>query len=214
MYLRDLYPGRNILAVQETPSVFASTLQDTLKKTDGAVSIVGEVATDDVAERMIQTAQVASLYTIFSHHAVTSKDLVMAIRNSLVNAGGFSSTETAEKQVLDVLKVDVHMDYTPDGRRFIDRITEIIPLPQSVPYPDYDASEHDKSMGNLTREYYTRKTDRVNFVTKDILRYDLNTDTYQFCGWFSDVLHQYMFSRMDGETAAEFSFCAERAGAV
>jgi pilus assembly protein CpaF len=210
MYLRDLYPERNILAVQETPSVSASVLQDTLKKTDGAVSIVGEVATDHVAERMIQTAQVASLFTIFSHHAITAKDLVMAIRNSLVNAGGFSSTETAEKQVLDVLKIDVHMDSTPDGRRFIERITEIIPLPTSVPYPCYNADEHDKSMGELSREYYTRQTDRVAFVTRDILRYDRNTDTYEFCGWFSDDLHEYMLSRMDDETASEFKNYAER----
>lgn len=204
MYLRDLYPARNVLAVQETPHVSATELQDTLKKTDGAVSIVGEVATDPVAMRMIQMAQVAALFTLFSHHAISTRDLVMAIRNSLVSAGGFSSMETAEKQVLDVLKIDVHMDYTPDGIRYIDRITEIIPLPQSVPYPDYNASEHDKSMGEMTREYYTRTTDRLSFTTRDILRYNLETNTYEICGWFSEGLEKHMYNCMDADMKLKF----------
>ena len=54
MYLREIYPQRNILSVQETPTVTAAELQDALKKSDAALSIVGEVATDIIAARMIQ----------------------------------------------------------------------------------------------------------------------------------------------------------------
>ena len=41
------------------------------KKTDGSVNIIGEVATDPVASWMIQAAQVASKFTLFTHHAKT-----------------------------------------------------------------------------------------------------------------------------------------------
>lgn len=54
MYLREIYTDRNILSLQETNWCTAAELQDALKKSDAAISIVGEVATDVIAARMIQ----------------------------------------------------------------------------------------------------------------------------------------------------------------
>jgi pilus assembly protein CpaF len=178
LYLREIYPSRNILSVQETATVSSADLQDALKKSDAAVSIVGEVATDGIAARMIQMGLVASLFTIFSHHANTSKGLVQALRNSLVNAGGFSNMTTAERQVMEVVKCDIHLDYTADGDRYIERITEIIPLEENIPYPDIDPNNLELSKALMQKEFYERTTDRVSFVTKDILRYNLKTKTY------------------------------------
>ena len=192
LYLRELYPERNILSVQETDYVSATALQDALKKSDAAVSMVGEVANDPIAARMIQLGQVASLFTVFSHHGKTPKDLVYALRNSLVNAGGFTNMLTAEQQVIDVVKIDVHLDYTPDGKRYIERISEIIRLDEAMPYPEYDLNNPTHSMNVITREYYNRQTDRQTFITKDILRYDLKTHTYYTVNWFSQRLTEYM----------------------
>lgn len=190
LYLRELYPSRNILSVQETDTVSASALQDALKKSDAAVSIVGEVASDVIAARMIQLGQVASLFTLFSHHANTPKDLVYALRNSLVNAGGFSDMHTAEKQVTDVIKIDIHLDYSPSGERYIARISEIIPLDEGEEYPDYDPQNPDHSMNAITKEYYVRRTDRKSFITQDIIRYDVKTKTYYAVNRLSDALER------------------------
>ena len=188
LYLRELYPTRNILSLQETTTVTAAELQDALKKSDAAVSIVGEVATDVIAARMIQMGMTASLFTIFSHHANTASDLVLTLRNSLVNAGGFNNMSTAERQVIEVVKCDIHLDYTPDGKRFIERISEIVPLAEGIPYPDYDPKNKEDSMNIITKEYYSRSTDRVSFYTHDIMRYDLKTDTYYCIDRFSQEL--------------------------
>lgn len=67
--LRDLYPDRNVTELQETQFVSASVLQDAMKKMNGMVSFAGEVATSEVAVRMIQFAKVASLFTMFTYHA-------------------------------------------------------------------------------------------------------------------------------------------------
>ena len=192
LYLRELYPTRNILSVQETNTVTAAELQDALKKSDAAVSIVGEVATDVIAARMIQMGQVASIFTIFSHHANTAKDLVFALRNSLVNAGGFSNMSTAERQVIDVVKCDIHLDYTPDGKRYIERISEIVPLAEGIPYPDLDKNDLQYSKAMLDKEYYERSTERVSFYTHDILKYDLNTHTYYVVDRFTPALESRM----------------------
>jgi hypothetical protein len=49
-------------------------------------------------DKMIQAAQVASLFTLFTHHAKTFPDLVFALRNSLLKAGVFSQEKMAEQQ--------------------------------------------------------------------------------------------------------------------
>lgn len=194
LYLRELYPSRNILSLQETQTVSATELQDALKKSDAAVSIVGEVATDEIAARMIQMGMTASLFTIFSHHANTPKDLVLTLRNSLAAASNFPHS-VAEHQVLQVVKVDIHLDYTPDGDRFVERISEIIPVSEGIPYPEYDP-EDPHSMNRITAEYYKRITDRVTFVTRDILRYDKKTKTYYTCERFSPELEERMRSNL------------------
>ncbi len=204
LYLRELYPERNILSVQETDYVSATQLQDALKKSDAAVSIVGEVASDSIAARMIQLGQVASLFTIFSHHGKTPKDLVYSLRNSLVNAGGFTNMLTAEQQVVDVVKIDIHLDYTPDGKRYIERISEIIRLDEGVPYPEYDFSNPVDSMNTITKEYYVRQTDRKTFITKDILRYDIKTHTYYTVDWLSQNLEEYMTGNIPDQKQGEF----------
>jgi len=204
LYLREMYPERNILSLQETSTISASMAQDALKKSDAAVSLVGEVATDDVAMRMIQLAQVASLFTMFSHHANTPEDLVYAIRNSVANAGGITNIKTAEQQVIDVLKVDVHPDFTPDGKRFIARISEIVKLSEAVPYPDVSKKDLDYSKAVLDREYYSRMTDRQTFTTRCLIRYDMATDAYVAEELPSEGLIKYMLSVMPIEFQDEF----------
>ncbi|GMQ63547.1 ATPase, T2SS/T4P/T4SS family [Vallitalea maricola] len=205
MYLRELYPERNILSVQETEFVSASELQDALKKSDAAVSIVGEVATDPIAARMIQMGQVASIFTIFSHHANRAPDLVRALRNSLVNAGGFTSMVTAEQQVIDIVRIDVHLNYTTDGKRYIERISEIVKLDEGVPYPTYKKQDPVHSMNAITKEYYTRITDRQTFTTRDILKYDLATDTYVALEWFTPELTHYIMNCIPKDKRISFS---------
>jgi len=204
LYLRELYPERNILSVQETDYVSATLLQDALKKSDAAVSMVGEVASDPIAARMIQLGQVASLFTIFSHHGKTAKDLVYSLRNSLVNAGGFTNMLTAEQQVVDVVKIDIHLDYTPDGKRYIERISELIRLDEGVPYPEYDNTNPINSMNSITKEYYVRQTDRQTFITRDILKYDVKTHTYYTADWLSQNLSDYMLHNISDQKRGEF----------
>ncbi|WOO37850.1 ATPase, T2SS/T4P/T4SS family [Anaerocolumna sp. AGMB13020] len=205
MYLREIYPNRNIYSVQETDTVSAESLQDALKKSDSAITIIGEVATDPVAARMIQLAMTGSLYTLFSHHANEAKDLVLTLRNSLVNAGGFDNMTTAEKQVTDVLKINVHLDFTPEGKRYIKRITEITQLDEGVPYPEYNQDKAaDELKYDLDKEYYTRQTDRISFSTRDIMVYDTDTDTYLPKEDFSDGLRDKIRGALSKKEREEF----------
>lgn len=127
LQLRRIYPKRNILTFRETRSISGQQGLDLQKKTDGCVNILGEVATDEVAAWMIQMAQVASLFTLFTHHAKTTSDLVLSLRNSLLKCDVFRDESVAEEQVVSVLNFDIHLAKDYSGQRYIERITEIVP---------------------------------------------------------------------------------------
>ena len=59
-------------------------------------------------------------------------------------------------------------------------------------------------MAQITKEYYQRVTDRKSFTTRQILHYDLETNTYVADQWFSNTLTQHMINSMGSEKTAEF----------
>lgn len=150
LHLRKIYPTRNILSMRETETVSGQDCLDVQKKTDGSVNIIGEVATDPVASWMIQSAQVASKFTLFTHHAKTFPDLVTALRNSMLRAGVFKDEKTAEEQVVQVLNFDIHLVKDFRGRRYIERVTECIPVEEKNEYT-YDYRKEKSLEGKLEK---------------------------------------------------------------
>jgi len=126
LHLRKLYPYRNILTFKETETVSGQAGLDLQKKTDGTVNILGEIATDEISVLMLQMAQVASLFTLFTHHAKTLKDLVLSLRNSLLKCDVFRDEKVAEEQVVRVLDFEIHMEKNSNGQRYIERISELV----------------------------------------------------------------------------------------
>jgi len=176
LHLRKVYPTRNILSMRETDTIAGQECLDVQKKTDGSVNIIGEVATDPVASWMIQSAQVASKFTLFTHHAKTFPDLVTALRNSMLRAGVFKNEKTAEEQVVQVLNFDIHLSKDFRGKRFIQRVTECIPIVDSTTYDhDYKAEKTmdgkvEKFFQNATT-YFSKVTEQKLYEHRNILEY-------------------------------------------
>lgn len=173
--LRKLYPERNILSFRETETISGQMGLDIQKKTDGSVNILGEVATDPVAAWMIQMSQVASLFTLFTHHAKTSRDLVYSLRNSLLKCEMFNNEKIAEQQVVSVLDFDIHLARNYEGKRYIERITEIVeltdtPIPQS--FVDIkDLREKSSHFMESAAVYFTKMTDKKIFECRNIIEF-------------------------------------------
>lgn len=186
--LRKTYPRKNIVTFRETSTVSGQEGLDLQKKTDGTVNILGEVASAPIAALMIQMTQVASLFTLFTHHAKTSKHLVSSLRNNLLQTGVFSNEKIAEQQVADVINFDIHLGKDIDGHRYIERITEIIPLDNTKPYlADYKhANNHEDRiegfMDTMT-DFFERMTDRQMYETRDVMRYE--SGKYEWCDGLS-----------------------------
>lgn len=175
LHIRSRFPTRNVITVRETDSVTGQEGLDVMKKTDGSVNIVGEVASHPVASFMIQSGQVASLFTVFSHHAKTFKMLIKSLRNSLLASGQFTNEAIAEEQVVEVVNFDIHLE-NEYGKRYIERITECIPVDQED-YPEEFRNEKKLSkrielflLTILT--YFKKTTDKRVFRGRNIIEYE------------------------------------------
>ena len=176
LHLRKVYPDRNILSFRETDTVSGQAGLDVQKKTDGSVNILGEVATDEVAAWMIQMAQVASKFTIFTHHAKTFDNLILSLRNSLLKIGMFNNEKVAEIQVVGVVNFEVHLKKSYDGQRYIERITECVPVKPKNNYTFDHRKEttlegkFDKFFDNAT-EYFTKITETETYKAVNIVEW-------------------------------------------
>ncbi|MBR3249657.1 MAG: Flp pilus assembly complex ATPase component TadA [Clostridia bacterium] len=176
LHLRRIYPTRNILTFRETDTISGQEGLDVQKKTDGSVNIIGEVATDPVAAWMIQAAQVASKFTLFTHHAKTFPNLVTALRNSMLRIGQFNNEKTAEEQVVQVLNFDIHLTKDFKGKRYVERVTECIPVEDKNLYTFDHRKEKtlegkfDRFFDNATH-YFTKTTDKQLYIYRNILEY-------------------------------------------
>ncbi len=207
LHLRKVYPNRNILTFRETDTVSGQEGLDLQKKTDGAVNILGEVATDAVAAWMIQMAQVASKFTIFTHHAKTFENLILSLRNSLLKIGMFNNEKVAEIQVVNVMNFEVHLKKGFDGTRFIERITECIPVKEKNEYTFDHRNETtlegklDKFMDNATH-YFTKITETETFRAVNIIEY--HNGEYVITNKISDENIALMSENMSDEDQKEF----------
>lgn len=200
--LREIYPWKNIITVKPTDYVSSSQLQDLLKKSDGWVSMVGEVAEDIVAARMIQFCLVASAFTIFSHHGTDDFGLINGLTNSLVASGEYHDHNVAMSTVLDAVKNNVHLAFTHNKNRVVEYISQIVKENEVEPYPDmesylvkarrilkyegpYTEEECTLAKAMLEREYYTRTTDRVRLTTRKIVVFNEMTSEYEPNQWYT-----------------------------
>ena len=162
---------------------------------------------------MIQSAQVASKFTLFTHHAKTFPDLVTALRNSMLRAGVFKDEKTAEEQVIQVLNFDIHLVKDFRGRRYIERVTECIPIRNKNMYT-YDHRKEktlegklDKFIDNATT-YFTKITDKENYRYVNIMEYV--NGAYVLTNKISDYNISEMRKNMDETDQEEFDKFVEK----
>lgn len=167
--LNYAYPYRNIISFQETESIKSQEGLNFQKKTSGDVNIIGEVAEAAQANFVVQTAMVASLFAMFTHHAKTAYDFVMAIANNLLDpeCGIYREKKEAVEMAAKILNIDIHLE-NRKGHRYLERITEIIPI-QEMEYPS-DVDPNKKHEADEL-EYFKRQTDRKMFEERDLVRY-------------------------------------------
>lgn len=167
--LRYTYPNRNIVTFQETANISAQEGLNLQKKTNGTVNIIGEVANAVQASHIIQTAMVASLFAMFTHHAKTAEDFVNAIADNLLQVGLYQDKKDAVRASAGILNIDCHLTNIK-GNRHIDRITEIVPE-SDVLYPsEYEIEKKVEAYKKAHPDY--RKEGEGQYILDEIHKSD------------------------------------------
>ena len=162
---------------------------------------------------MIQAAQVASKFTLFTHHAKTFPNLVTALRNSMLRNGDFTNETVAEEQVVQVLNFDIHLVKDFKGRRYIERITECIPIEDVNDYTFDHQKEKtlegkfEKFVDNATK-YYSKETNKELFKYVNVMEYQ--DGSYVITNKISDKNLTEMIRNMDDTDATAFKEFVQR----
>lgn len=207
LQLNEIYPDRNIFCTRNDEFTSATEVQDILKKTDGYLSMAGEIATNEVAANAMQFGLVASQATMFSHHGKDYMGLIEGLTNALLSSGQFNDRDSAQGLVLDVVKHNVHCDFHKK-LRVVDYIEEIVKGETIVPYQDIKVSSDvvsaiDQSTA-LNREFYQRTTDRIRYTSRKIIRFNHETNTYEPYEWYTPERFAIMLDKMPDEHKAGF----------
>ncbi len=94
----------------------------------------------------------------------------------MLRIGQFNNEKTAEEQVVQVLNFDIHLTKDFRGKRYVERITECIPVEEKNEYTFDHRNEKtlegkfDKFFDNATH-YFENVTDRKLYTYRNILEY-------------------------------------------
>ena len=125
----------------------------------------------------------------------------------MLRAGVFRNEKTAEEQVVQVLNFDIHLVKDFRGRRYIERVTECIPVEDKNEYTFDHRKEKtlegklDKFMDNATM-YFTKSTNKELYKYINILEY--HDGSYVLTNPISEHNIVEMRNNMDDSDVKEF----------
>ena len=190
LWISDTYPHLNVASFRGSEEVSLIESIDIQKKTDGAIMILGEVASSNLASAYISLTQSGTKSTMCTCHCVTTESLVDYFRNAVLASGTFSNEMIAEEQVANSIDLDIHWEKAGNGHRYISHITEIIPNPREVQWPEDNNQCISEALKRLARgrSYTTREIivyENGRYVSKNsispktIEKINRNLDNYE-----------------------------------
>ncbi len=213
---RRYYPTRNIQTFQETENIPAQDGLNLQKKTNGGVNIIGEVAKAIQSFFVKQTTGIASYFTLFTSHHNTPTALVEGFGADFMSIGQAHSIAEANLAAAKVLNIDCHLAFKR-GVRFVERISEIIPLETNRKYPSQLKENEDKGLEEK------KLLDEIEFMHRSTNPqvFDYQNDVEFINGKFyyrgiSEHLHEIIKDKLSEEDYAEFledmEYCKKLSG--
>lgn len=174
--LNDLYPDRNIHAIQEMGKSLLEAIKY-FKKTEADITMIGEVNESALGGALIQIAQSGGVqYMTTSHHDTTPR-AIDYFRNALLEHTNLNDVTIAELQVVNAINYDIHCEITKEGHRYVSRITEIVPIESGLEEKENPIEQ----LVDLIRYHVNRKT----YELRDIVVY--KDGEYKFNQRISDI---------------------------
>lgn len=199
LYLNDAYQDKNILGVRPSERMSFSKMIELLKASDAHTILFGETASLEHAKHLLDLLLAGTKRIITTGHWPTTDELISYFVHSLGAYGG-SGIRDVEAMVSRLLHLDIHCVRDNDGHRYIDRITEIIP----ITIEEMKEESIEGVEGILKGIYSQLKSlnDRRTYCTRDLVIYDQGV--YRMVNPFSDRLAKIIMSNLPDNEQEEF----------
>lgn len=206
-FFRFKMPFRNILTVRETEEITGEAALDSIKKSNGKITVITESADDFSKAYVMKGALAASECVYWTDHSIDEDELVETHRNALLNIGLFRDEDKAEDQVLRVLKWNVHLGTNEElGIRYIKRITEFIRKNDKEYIEDSDENSFHKN----AKMYFERKTNAKKYKTVNLVEYDEENRKYIIKNNFSEQSIMLMKKKLRKKDQLEFKLLLDQ----
>ena len=192
LYINKYFPEMNVLSLRKIDSISTSETFSIIRKTDGKVLIMGEITSHEEANQMMEINQINQETTVGTAHMPTVEKLIDYFTDAKLVEGKYNDVKRAEKKVVETLNIDVHMR-NDDGHRYIERITEIIPL---------DEEEYPEDVNEAMKEYFRRSTMNKTYRTVDILRFE--NGEYKITNSLSNKLMERIRKNLNAEDTIKY----------
>ena len=186
-FLRMKMPTRNIMTIKRTGGITGEQGLDSLKKSNGQMTIISEVAEDEVIKYIMKVALAASESIYFTNHSNSADELVSSFVDGLINTGASTNEEKAEVLVLKALDFDIHLYKSAEGVRCIERITEFVILDDDKDDINTNILESTKNATQdqkmdmlllLMSKMVDNGSNKRHYKAVDIIRYDFINNKY------------------------------------
>ena len=169
LYLNDAYEGMNIFGTVPSKLMSFTKLIELLKSAEAHTILFGETASLEHAKHLIDLLLAGTKRIITTGHWPTTDELISYFVHSM-GAYGSGGPQEVEALVARLLHIDIHCVKNNEGHRYIDRITEIIPLPVNSEAPASGEGIEGK-LENIAH-YLKQMARRKTYVTRDIVIYE------------------------------------------
>jgi pilus assembly protein CpaF len=128
IWLNSAYTSLNAVCLRASEEVPLFDVIAIAKKMDAAIMMLGEIGNFEYAGGYLSLCQAGTRSTVATIHTTTTPDLIDYMKNGGMYTNLFRSEIAAEEQIAKSIQIDIHWAKTPEGKRYISYINEIVPL--------------------------------------------------------------------------------------
>ncbi len=128
IWLNNTYTSMNAVCLKASEEVSLFDIITIAKKMDAAIMMLGEIGNFEYAGGYLSLCQAGTRSTVATIHTTTTMDLIDYMKNGGMYTNLFRNESSAEEQISKSLHLDIHWSKTPEGKRYISYINEIVPL--------------------------------------------------------------------------------------
>lgn len=129
--LKARHPSKNVIEAQAVPGKPISSAFEFMLKQARDIVILGEITNSEEATQLINVMLRLCRGSMGTFHSENPKAVIINLRNLLLKSGFYHNEMVAQADVVEAVNIVIQMTHDTKGRRFVDYITEIEPVPDA-----------------------------------------------------------------------------------